>query len=401
MQRQIDAGHIQGAVTAVARRGKLVHFETHGLMDIEAERPMAPDALFIMMSSTKPVLGVAAMMVIEEGLIRPSDPVSEYIPEFADPQVAVLKEPADEDVIPKRIDWQNIPEHRLVPAETEITIQHLLTHTSGLASGGLGSAAAYGQEPERDTLAGYVPKLGAVALDFHPGTRWAYSGAHGLDVVARIIEIVSDMPYQDFRADAHSRSLADARHALQPAAGEGTAAGGYQGSGPLALDRRDDVLLRFLRAHEHGEGLSPFPADAGQRRRTSSASGCSVRAPWRCLAATTSAVCTAAWAATRAGWATATPSPWCWTPSPPTAAGVPAHSAGRAHSARCPGLTLPRKSRPSSWCSSTTRRPPRLRERDSAGDHRLTGFGVRGDCRRRSEFVFGLPGRADGTAHRR
>ncbi len=198
MQRQIDAGHIQGAVTAVARRGKLVHFEIHGLMDVEAERPMAPDALFIMMSSTKPVLGVAAMMMIEEGLIRPSDPVSKYIPEFADPQVAVLKELADEDIIPERIDWQNIPEHRLVPAQTEITIQHLLTHTSGLASGGLGSAAAYGQEPERDTLAGYIPTLGTMALDFHPGTRWAYSGAHGLDVVARIIEIVSDMPYQDF-----------------------------------------------------------------------------------------------------------------------------------------------------------------------------------------------------------
>jgi CubicO group peptidase (beta-lactamase class C family) len=198
MQRQIDAGHIQGAVTAVARRGKLVHFNTHGLMDVEAERPMTPDALFIMMSSTKPVLGVAAMMVIEEGLIRPTDPVSKYIPEFADMQVAVLKEPADEDIIPRRVDWQNIPEHRLIPAETAITIEHLLTHTSGLGSGGLGSAAAFAQNAQRDTLAGYIPKLGDVPLDFHPGTRWAYSGAHGLDVVARIIEIVSGTPFQDF-----------------------------------------------------------------------------------------------------------------------------------------------------------------------------------------------------------
>ena len=198
MQRHIDAGDIQGAVTAVARRGKVVHFKAHGLMDVEAERPMAQDALFIMMSSTKPVLGVAAMMMIEEGLIRPSDPVSKYIPEFADTQVAVLKEPADEDIIPRRIDWQNIPEHRLIPAETEITIEHLLTHTSGLGSGGLGSATVIGQDPERDTLAGYIPKLGEVPLDFHPGTRWAYSGAHGLDVVARIIEIVSGMPFQDF-----------------------------------------------------------------------------------------------------------------------------------------------------------------------------------------------------------
>ena len=89
MQRHIEAGDIQGAVTAVARRGKLVHFEAHGLMDVEGERPMQEDSVFIMMSSSKPVLGVAAMIMVEEGLIRPEDPVSMYLPEFADMQVAV------------------------------------------------------------------------------------------------------------------------------------------------------------------------------------------------------------------------------------------------------------------------------------------------------------------------
>ena len=197
MQRHIDAGDIQGAVTAVARRGKVVHFKAHGLMDVEAERPMAEDAVFIMMSSTKPVLGVAAMMMIEEGLIRPSDPVEKYIPEFADMQVAVLKEPADEDVSPFRVDRENPPAHRLVPAETPITIQHLLTHTSGLASGGLGSLVS-GPRAERDTLAGYIPTLGDMVLDFQPGSRWTYSGGTGLDVVARIIEIVSGVSYDEF-----------------------------------------------------------------------------------------------------------------------------------------------------------------------------------------------------------
>ncbi len=115
MQRHMDAGDIQGAVTVVARRGKLVHFETHGLMDVDNNRPMQEDSIFIMMSSTKPLLGVAAMMMIEEGLIRPEDPVSKYIPEFADMQVAVLKEPVDENISPYGIDPQNIPEHRLVP----------------------------------------------------------------------------------------------------------------------------------------------------------------------------------------------------------------------------------------------------------------------------------------------
>ena len=93
MQRHIETGNIQGAVTAVARRGKIVHFEAHGLMDVPNNREMARDNVFIMMSSTKPLLGVAAMMMIEEGLVRPTDPVSKWIPEFADMQVAVLADP--------------------------------------------------------------------------------------------------------------------------------------------------------------------------------------------------------------------------------------------------------------------------------------------------------------------
>jgi len=199
MQRHIDAGDIQGAVTAVARRGKVVHFKAHGLMDVDKKRAMEKDALFIMMSSTKPILGVAAMMMIEEGLIRPSDQVSEYIPELKDLQVAVLKEPSDEDVSPYYVNRNEIPEHRLVPAERPITIQHILTHTSGIMSSGLGSALApRGRRGADATLASFIPTLGEVALDFQPGSRWSYSPGTGLDVVARIIEIVSGTPYDVF-----------------------------------------------------------------------------------------------------------------------------------------------------------------------------------------------------------
>jgi len=122
--------------------------------------------------------------------------VSKYIPEFADMKVAVLKDPANEDISPPRVDRRNPPEHRLVPAETPITIKHLLTHTSGLASSGLGTA--HSSPADRVTLASYIPTLGAMALDFQPGSRWTYSGGTGLDVVARIIEIVSGMPYDEF-----------------------------------------------------------------------------------------------------------------------------------------------------------------------------------------------------------
>ena len=84
MQRHIDSGEIQGAVTMVARRGKVVHFKAHGLMDVERGRAMQEDAIFRMASSSKPVLGVAAMMMIEEGLLHPSDEVATYLPQFKD-----------------------------------------------------------------------------------------------------------------------------------------------------------------------------------------------------------------------------------------------------------------------------------------------------------------------------
>ncbi|MBP62682.1 MAG: hypothetical protein CMJ62_14275 [Planctomycetaceae bacterium] len=200
MKLHIDAGHIQGAVTVVARRGKVVHFSTHGQMDVKRGREMEPDAIFRMASSTKPVMGVAAMMMIEEGLIRPSDPVSKYIPEFANMKVAVLAEPADKDLSPVWVNpRKDVPKHRLVPVDTPVTIHHLLTHTSGILSGGLGSAVNPGvKRTGDDTLATYIPKLAKVPLDFQPRTRWSYSPRTGLDVVARIIEIVSETPFDEF-----------------------------------------------------------------------------------------------------------------------------------------------------------------------------------------------------------
>lgn len=201
MAWHIDKGNIQGAVTAVARRGRVVHFEAHGEKDTREHTPLPEDALFRMASSTKPVLGVAAMMMIEEGLIRPSNPVKRFLPEFSDMQVAVLKDPADEDISPNFVQPGKAPAHRLVPAQSDITIHHLLTHTSGLMSSGLGSATTSNTKDRLSpdaTLASYIPTLGSVALDFQPGSRWRYSPGTGLDVVARIIEIVSGMDFDTF-----------------------------------------------------------------------------------------------------------------------------------------------------------------------------------------------------------
>ena len=179
MKRHIDEHHIAGAVTLVARKGKVVHFAAHGLADAEAGKPMTTDALFRMASSTKPVTGVAVMMLVEEGKIRLADPVSKYIPDFKDLKVAVEKDGKVE----------------LVPAERQVTIRDLLTHTSGLGSGGIGSR----QVPNGtlwpgnadDTLETYVARLAGVPLDFQPGSKWSYSGLAGIDTLARVIEVAS------------------------------------------------------------------------------------------------------------------------------------------------------------------------------------------------------------------
>lgn len=196
MQRHINAGEISGAVTVVARRGHIVNFEAHGLMDIESKKPMSKDAVFRLASMTKPVTGVAVLLLVEEGKIRLSDPVSRFIPEFREMKVAMPKD----SISPRPAARNGGPDIYLVPAYREITVRDLLTHTSGLASGGLGARELPKIAPRTptDTLANYVPKLAAVPLDFQPGTDWAYSGSAGPEALGRIVEVVSGMPYDEF-----------------------------------------------------------------------------------------------------------------------------------------------------------------------------------------------------------
>jgi CubicO group peptidase (beta-lactamase class C family) len=189
MQKHIDAGEIAGVVTLVARRGRIVHFEAHGYSDIAKRTPMRTDAIFGLASSSKPITAVAILMLVESGDILLSDPVSKYIPEFgAPPQVAVARPGGPEGAFD------------LVPATRPITIRDLLTHGSGLLSGGVGqrAAGAAAQRGPQDTLATYIPKLGTVPLDFQPGTLWRYSGLAGFDVLSRVVEVVSKQPFDEY-----------------------------------------------------------------------------------------------------------------------------------------------------------------------------------------------------------
>ena len=196
MQRHIDAGRITGAVTAVARRGRVVHFETHGFRDPNAKTPMPKDAIFRMASSSKPVTGVAVLMLVEEGRIRLSDPVSTYIPEFKNMKVAVPKNGMTEQEARRANGGK--PEVDLIAANREITIEDLMTHTSGLQSGGLGNLSTPVPRGKEETLASYIPKLAASPLDFQPGTRWSYSALAGIDTLGRIVEIVSGLTFDEF-----------------------------------------------------------------------------------------------------------------------------------------------------------------------------------------------------------
>ncbi|MEY2855186.1 MAG: hypothetical protein RL030_2318, partial [Pseudomonadota bacterium] len=194
MRRHIEAGTIVNAVTLVVRRGKIVHYEAHGVLDVAAGTPMRKDAIFRMASSSKPITAVGVLALVEDGKLRLSDPVSKFIPEFADMKVATPK-PGAAPLAPlapgSGAPTGPKPEADRVPAARPITIRDLLTHTSGLMSGGLGNRLATIEQGPAEALAAVIPRYGAVALDFQPGTRWSYSAGAGFDTLGRIIEIVS------------------------------------------------------------------------------------------------------------------------------------------------------------------------------------------------------------------
>ena len=200
IMRRVEAQDIPGAVTVVARRGRLVHLEAHGLMDVEAKKPMTRDALFRLASSTKPITAAAILILMEEGRLKLTDPVSKYIPEFKNSKVAVewVRAP-----VPMTEGGPEVGERYFtVPAHHDITIVDLLTHTSGLASnGGITAPDVRKLQQARtpaETLADFIPRLGALPLDFQPGTEWRYSAYAGFDTLARIVEIASGSRFDRF-----------------------------------------------------------------------------------------------------------------------------------------------------------------------------------------------------------
>lgn len=191
LQPFIDRGQLPGFVTAVARDGKVVHFEAFGLRDVEREKPMEADTIFRMYSMTKPVTGVAVMILVDEGKVALSDPLSKYLPEFTD--MKVLVEDGDGST-------------HTVPADKPITLWHLMTHTSGLIYGGLVEtgplARMYiknGVNPSGDsglTLEEFSKKAASMPLFRQPGTEFNYGIS--IDILGRVVEVVTGQRFGDF-----------------------------------------------------------------------------------------------------------------------------------------------------------------------------------------------------------
>jgi CubicO group peptidase (beta-lactamase class C family) len=175
LRREIDKGRLPGAVAMIARHGQIGLFEAVGQQDPQTGVPMKTDSIFRIYSMTKPVVSVAVMMLVERGLLLLSDPVSRWLPEYANQQVATA--------------------NGLEPVRQGATVQDLLRHTAGLTYEFLGDSPVQRQYDQvmiasrERTNAEFSQTLAAVPLQFQPGTVWGYSRA--TDVLGRLVEVVS------------------------------------------------------------------------------------------------------------------------------------------------------------------------------------------------------------------
>ena len=202
LKQEVEQGKLAGTVVLVARKGKLVYADAVGLQDKEEGKPMALDSLFRIYSMTKPLVSVGAMMLVEEGRIQLTDPVSKFLPAFKGQQVSVARTDAEF----ARVTYAS------VPADREMTVQDLLRHTSGLVYCGTANT------PVKDayTKAGFCPKSGVLSgsnernvkpddqidglakapLAHQPGTVWEYGLS--VDLLGRVIEAVSGQRLSKF-----------------------------------------------------------------------------------------------------------------------------------------------------------------------------------------------------------
>jgi CubicO group peptidase (beta-lactamase class C family) len=189
MARYVEAGKLPWAMTVITRHGETAYSRCIGKADIATGRAIEDDAILRIYSMSKPITAVAILMLYEEGLLQLDDPVSRFIPEFADTPVVAGDHGAELVTEPLR---------------HPITVRHLLTHTSGLIYGAFGggtlerlydeNATDFG--PQDGTLEAVCKRLAALPLDHQPGARWTYGVS--IDVLGRIVEVISGQSFDRF-----------------------------------------------------------------------------------------------------------------------------------------------------------------------------------------------------------
>jgi CubicO group peptidase (beta-lactamase class C family) len=193
-EKAVKDGDIPGVVALVARNGKIVHYKAYGMSDNQSKKPLKRDDIFRIASQSKAITSTAVMMLWEEGRFRLDDPISKYIPEFQNPQVITGFQYSDTTF-------------RSVPATKEITIRHLLTHTSGLGYGEIDGDERIQMlykkagvidlfTTENISIEESVKRLAKLPLHHNPGEKYTYS--EGLDVLGYFIEVISGMPFDVF-----------------------------------------------------------------------------------------------------------------------------------------------------------------------------------------------------------
>lgn len=199
MKAWVDSGKLPGLLIAVMRRGQLAFAETYGKADVERNKPVRPDTIYRIYSMTKPLTSTAIMMLYEEGRFQLDDPISRFIPAFANPRVYVSGSRGKLDT---------------VPAEREITFRDLLSHTSGLTYGFMESTpvdALYRGKDGVDfqtattSLKQVVEKLATFPLIAQPGKAWNYSVS--TDVLGCLVEVISGQPFEKFLVDKVAKPL--------------------------------------------------------------------------------------------------------------------------------------------------------------------------------------------------
>ncbi len=230
MRKAVDDGNLAGIVSTLMRNGKVVHMDAYGYQDIENAVPITEDTIFRIFSMTKPVTGVALMMLHEEGKFSLDDAVSRHIPQLANLEVAIEDGPGGFPVTE--------------PAHHEMTIRELMSHTGGLTYGMFSRSQVDSQYvsanilDDTGTLEDMITKLSRIPLRQQPGSLWHYSVS--VDVQGYLVEVLSGQTFEQFLQERLFNPL---------------------GMTDTGFSVPDDKRDRFSKVYQSGQGGLTAPAD--------------------------------------------------------------------------------------------------------------------------------------------